>query len=86
MQLNTCTEKFLAAALGVMCHHYTTNQKHILYRNKLPISVLNYKRLWQTEGPVISTRNFPHDRLGSLLGTVQWSQQVKNRKPSPLGT
>jgi hypothetical protein len=27
MQLNTHIEKFVAAAQGVMCHHYIINQK-----------------------------------------------------------
>ena len=56
MQLNTHTEKFVAAAPGVMCHHYTINQKHVLYRNKLPIYDFNYKRLLHTESPVISAK------------------------------
>jgi len=56
MRLNTRIEKFVAAALDVMCHHYIINQKRVLYRNKLPIYDFNYKRLLQTEGPVISTR------------------------------
>ena len=54
-QLNTCIEKFMAAALGIMCHHYIINHKLILYRNKLPVYDFNYKRLLQTESPVIST-------------------------------
>jgi hypothetical protein len=65
MQLNTYIEKFMAAALGVMCHHYIINQKHVLYRNKLTIYDFNNKRLWQTECPVISTRNFPCGRQES---------------------
>ena len=55
-QLNTCIEKFVAAALGIMCHHYIINQKRALYRNKLPIYYFNYKIQLQTEGPVISTQ------------------------------
>ena len=55
MQLNTCIQKSVAAALGVMCHHYIINHKLVLYRNKLPVYDFNYKRLLQTESPVIST-------------------------------
>jgi hypothetical protein len=82
IQLNT--HEFLAAVLDFICHH-NINHKWVLDRNKFPLYDFNEKRLFQTEDPVISTGNFPYGRVRSSSDTMQCSEQVKYRKPGPLG-
>jgi len=84
MQLNTCIEKFVAAALGIMCHHYIINQKMRTLQKQVANLRFQLQKTIADRRPCNLYTNFPCGRLGSSLDTVQWSEQVKNRIPGPL--